>query len=104
MHRAAWPAAAEFAPLRAPDNDASFAAAKACLAAIHRHKTQASVSVARAVDSIRLAAHPSTVRVAEAVTGDVISAVRAASFELVEDDSLAAGEFAVRAAEFAARA
>ena len=104
VHRAAWPAAAEFAPLRAPADDASFAVAKACLAAIHRHKTQASVSVARAVDSIRLAAHPSTVRVAEAVTGDVISAVRAASFELVEDDSLAAGEFVVQAAEFAARA
>ena len=104
VHRAAWPAAAEFAALREPDDAASFAAAKACLAAIHRHKTQASVSLARAVDTIRLAAHPSTVRVAEAVTGDVISAVRAASFELVEDDSLAAGEFAVRAAEFAARA
>ena len=103
VHRAPWPAAAELASLREPDNDASFAAAKASLAAIHRHKTQASVSVARAIDSIRLAAHPSTLRVAEAVAGDVISAVRAESFELVEDASLAAGQFAVRAAEFAAR-
>ena len=103
VHRAAWPAAAEFTAVREPDNGGSFAAAKACLAAIHRHKTQASVSVARAVDSIRLTAHPSTIRVAEAVAGDVISAVRAESFELVEDDSLTAGQFAVRAAEFAAR-
>jgi valyl-tRNA synthetase len=103
VHRAAWPAAAEFAPLGEPADSDSFAVAKACLAAIHRHKTQAAVSVARAVDSIRLAAHPSTIRVAEAVAGDVISAVRAESFELVEDDSLAAGQFAVRAAEFAAR-
>ena len=103
VHRAAWPAAAEFAPLGEPADGDSFAVAKACLAAIHRHKTQAAVSVARAVDSIRLAAHPSTVRVAEAVAGDVISAVRAESFELVEDESLATGQFKVRAAEFAAR-
>ena len=103
VHRARWPDAAEFAPVAAPDHADSFAAANASLAAIHRHKTQAAVSVARAIDSIRLAAHPSTVRTAETVAADVISAVRAQSFELVEDASLDAGEFEVRGAEFAAR-
>ena len=103
VHRARWPAAAEFAPVAAPDSADSFAVAKASLAAIHRHKTQAAVSVARGIDSIQLAAHPSTLRTAETVAADVISAVRAQSFELVEDASLEAGEFEVRGAEFAAR-
>ena len=104
VHRAAWPDTAEFASLTLPASASSFAAAKASLASIHRYKTQASVSLARAIDSIQLAAHPSTIRTAEAVAADVMSAVRATSFELVEDDSLAAGQFTVRAAEFAVRA
>jgi valyl-tRNA synthetase len=103
VHRAAWPAAAEFAPLGEPADSDSFAVAKACLAAIHRHKTQAGVSVARAINSMQLAAHPGTIRTVEMVAGDVISAVRADSFELEEDDSLAEGQFVVRDAEFAAR-
>ena len=103
VHRAPWPAAAEFGAVRQPDSEHSFAAAKALLAAIHRHKTQAGVSVARAISSMQLAAHPGTIRAVEMVTGDVIAAVRAASFELVEDDALAEGQFAVRDAEFAAR-
>ena len=103
VHRAPWPAEREFSAVRQPDSDASFATAKACLAAIHRHKTQAGVSVARPINSMQLAAHPGTIRIVEMVTGDVISAVRAASFELEEDDSLAEGQVVVRNAEFAAR-
>ena len=103
VHRAPWPAEAEFDAFRQPDSDASFAAAKASLAAIHRHKTQSGVSVARAISSMQLAGHPGTVRAVEMVTADVISAVRAEGFELVEDDSLPDGQFVVRDAEFAAR-
>ena len=103
VHRAPWPTEREFSAVREPDSDASFATAKACLAAIHRHKTQAGVSVARAINSMQLAAHPGTIRTVEMVAGDVISAVRADSFELEEDNSLAEGQFVVRDAEFAAR-
>ena len=103
VHRAPWPTDAEFEGFRGPDSEASFGAAKASLAAIHRHKTQSGVSVARAISSMQLAAHPGTVRIVEMVTADVISAVRAEGFELVEDDSLPDGQFVVRDAEFAAR-
>ena len=103
VHRAPWPTEREFGAIREPDSAASFATAKACLAAVHRHKTQAGVSVARAISSMQLAAHPGTIRIVEMVTGDVISAVRAASFELEEDDSLGEGQIVVRNAEFAAR-
>jgi valyl-tRNA synthetase len=103
VHRAPWPTEREFSAVREPDSDASFATAKACLAAIHRHKTQSGVSVARPINSMQLAAHPGTIRIVEMVTGDVVSAVRAASFELEEDDSLGEGQVVVRNAEFAAR-
>ena len=103
VHRARWPAEAEFAAFRRPDSEASFAAAKSSLAAIHRHKTQSGVSVARAISSMQLAGHSGAIRAVEPVTADVISAVRAEGFELVEDDSLPDGQFVVRDAEFAAR-
>ena len=103
VHRAPWPTEREFSAVRQPDSDASFATAKACLAAIHRHKTQSGVSVARPINAMQLAAHPGTIRIVEMVTGDVVSAVRAASFELEEDDSLGEGQVVVRNTEFAAR-
>ena len=104
VHLASWPSEGELAEIPEPLNEGSFAAAKASLAAIHRHKTQASVSVARELATIELAANPATIRSAEEITPDVISAVRAQSFELVEDDELGLGEFEVRSAEFAAQA
>ena len=104
VHAAPWPTADELAVVAPPISDASFAAAKASLAAIHRHKTQASVSVARELATIELAANPATIRSAEEITSDVISAVRAHSFELVEDDQIDEGYFEVRSAEFAAQA
>ena len=52
---------------------------------------------------MQLAGHSTAIRAVEPVTADVISAVRAEGFELVEDDSLPDETFVVRDAEFAAR-
>ena len=104
VHTASWPSVEELAVVPPPISAASFDAAKASLAAIHRHKTQAAVSVARELATIELAANPATIRSAEEITADVISAVRAHSFELVEDDQIEEGDFEVRSAKFAAQA
>jgi valyl-tRNA synthetase len=101
VHTASWPTVAECDAAPPPSSGGSFAAAKTLLAAIHRHKSQASVSVARELETIELAANSTTIRSAEGITSDLISAVRAHSFELIEDDHIADGEFEVRAAKFA---
>lgn len=100
VHRSSWPVESELKSLKNPEHETSFNTAKAALAAIHRYKSQASVSVAKAIGSIQLAANSNTIIVMETVSSDVISAVRATSFELVEDDTIPFGQFSVQSVEF----
>src|SRR5204863_510990 len=56
IHAAPWPGAREFDPISAPADPASFEAAVGCLAAINKRKSEAGVSVGRAVVRLALAA------------------------------------------------
>jgi valyl-tRNA synthetase len=101
IHTAAWPCAADFEAIPAPDDAESFGVAVAALAAINKAKADAEVSMGREVESIQMAAAPATRTTLERVSADVIAAARVASHEWVEDTELEAGSFAVRTIVFA---
>jgi valyl-tRNA synthetase len=101
IHRAPWPAAADFAGIAAPGHAASFDVAVACLGAINKGKSEAGVSIGRGIRTLGLAANPPTLARLEPVLGDVMAAVRAESWNLAPDAALAEGVFAVSGLEFA---
>jgi len=103
VHLAAWPNAADFAEIAAPDHAASFDTAVATLAAINRAKADAEVSMGRGVAMLRLAVCPATLDVLEGVAGDVLAAARVSEHEFSTDASLEEGQCEVLAIEFAER-
>jgi valyl-tRNA synthetase len=103
IHRAPWPAAADFAAAPAPADAGSLDVAIACLAAINKAKADAAVSMGREVEALTLAAAPETLARLGRVAGDVLGAARVAHAERVADSALDASVFQVREARFAAR-
>jgi valyl-tRNA synthetase len=103
IHRAAWPGEADFAGIAPPDHAESFDVAVAALGTINKAKADAEVSMGRDVSSLRLAAAAETLSVLQGVADDVLAAARVASHAFEADESIAVGEFEVRAIEFAPR-
>ncbi len=95
IHRAPWPGAADFAGVAAPADPASFDAAVACLAAVNKGKSEASVSGGRVVTRLVAAANPATLDRLRPVAADVMSAARVEGHELRSDAVLADGAFAL---------
>ncbi|MGD2068895.1 MAG: valine--tRNA ligase [Gemmatimonadota bacterium] len=92
VHRAPWPSTGELAPVAAPEDPGSFAAAVEAIGAVRRHKTEVRVSLGAPIARLALAAAPDDRRRLERVREDVALAARASALELVEDPGLAPGE------------
>jgi valyl-tRNA synthetase len=101
IHRAPWPRAAEFQGVAAPEAPESLEVAIACLAAINKAKADAEVSMGREVESLELAASPSSLGRLARVAGDVFAAARVQQHVLAPDAALAERAFEVRKARFA---
>ena len=101
MHGTSWPGAADFEGVEAPHDEKSFETAVAALAAINKAKADAEVSMGREVEALTLATDPTTLSTLEGVVSDVLAAARVAEHQLVADDALDAGTFAVQAIAFA---
>src|SRR5207247_1100546 len=82
IHAAPWPGARELDPIPPPAEPASFEAAVGCLAAINKRKSEAGVSVGRAVVRLALAASPTTLTCLGPVAADVMAAARVAEYAL----------------------
>ena len=102
VHRAPWPDARDFEGIAPPDDAESFAAAVAAIAAVRRFKADAKVSLGAPLARVALAGAPEMATRLRAVTSDVSAAARAAELEVREDPGIAAGEFIVADAEWAA--
>jgi len=103
IHRAAWPGAADFAPVPPPASAASFDIAAACLAAVNKAKADAEVGMGREVETLTLRASPASLERLAPVQGDVVAAARCKEQRLVEDASLEEGVFEIADARFAER-
>jgi valyl-tRNA synthetase len=101
IHRAPWPGPADFRDVAAPAEPRSLDVAIACLAAINKAKADGEVSMGREVETLQLAASPSTFDPLARVAGDVFAAARVQQHELVPEPALADGVFEVREARFA---
>jgi valyl-tRNA synthetase len=101
IHRAPWPSEAELVELGGRGDAGVFDAAVACWNQINKRKSEAGVSIGRAVTQLTIAANASTLDKLRPAESDVMSAARAERHSLVADDAIADGEFEVRAAEFA---
>jgi valyl-tRNA synthetase len=102
IHRAPWPGSADFAAIPAPDHAGSFGLACAALAALHKAKADAAVSMGREILELRLLASPETLERIKPVLADVLAAARCHAHEL-EPADLEEGTFQVREARFAER-
>jgi valyl-tRNA synthetase len=103
VHRAAWPSAADFTGLRAPEaGGATFDAAVGFLEAVHRAKSQAGASVGRHLARLRVAASPATLRLFEGAKADAAAAARVERLDLGSRDGLDDGAFEVLECELAA--
>jgi valyl-tRNA synthetase len=91
VHRAAWPAAADFAGVPEPADPGCFDAAVACLTAINKAKSEGGVSVGRGVASVTLTAHPAMLARLEVVLGDVLAAARVEAHAVEPRATLADG-------------
>jgi valyl-tRNA synthetase len=103
VHRAAWPASADFAGLGAVEGGgATFDAAVGFLEAVHRAKSQAGASVGRHLARLRVAASPGTLRRFEYARADAVAAARVENHAVEGRDGLEDGAFEVLECELAA--
>ncbi|HTD26158.1 MAG TPA: class I tRNA ligase family protein, partial [Candidatus Elarobacter sp.] len=100
IHAAPWPGRRDFEQVAAPADPASFEAAVGCFAAINKRKSEAGVSVGRAVVRLALAAAPATLTRLGPVAADVMGAARVAEYALHPRAGLDSG-FEVVEVEFA---
>jgi valyl-tRNA synthetase len=101
IHRAAWPAAQDFAGIEPPADASSFDAAVALLATINKGKSEAGVSVGRAIRRLAVAANPATAGRLGAVAADVMAAARVEAYDLTARGGLGDGVFEVVTVDFA---
>ncbi len=101
IHKMSWPAVNDFAKVPPPAIPESFDLAIACLNAINKRKTEAEVSVARAIEHLVLAVNARTSSQIKSVLPDVMAATRVTSYIIQENNDLVDGEFAVLEAKFA---
>jgi len=101
IHRAPWPDRTELAAVEEPADPESFELAIAALAAIHKAKADAAVSMGREIDQLTLVATAATLERLKRVLPDVLAAGRCGAYDLVTED-LDDGVVAVRNAQFPA--
>ncbi len=95
VHRAPWPDVRDFAGIADPGDPRAFAMAVAAISAVRRHKTEARWSLGTPMGRLTLAGRDDDVASVYGVVDDVRGAARAAQLELVTDEGLEPGTFAV---------
>jgi valyl-tRNA synthetase len=95
IHRAPWPAAAEFACVPAEETGAAFDAACAFLDAVRRAKSASGATVGRQLARLRVAASPRTFDLLGPCLADLASAARAESDVLEAREGMEDGAFEV---------
>ncbi|MBL8220320.1 MAG: valine--tRNA ligase [Bryobacterales bacterium] len=91
IHKAPWPE-----PVALPANAGDvFETACAALSAINKSKSEAGVSVGRAITELQLAANAATAALFDKVKSDVLGAVRAHDCAVIIKDTLEANQFEV---------
>jgi valyl-tRNA synthetase len=103
IHRAPWPCEADFDGVPTPADPESFAVAAACWRAINKAKSDASVSMGRAVERLTIQANAATLEKLHPGLGDVLLAARCADHQLAERGALEDGVFEISDAVFAQR-
>jgi valyl-tRNA synthetase len=101
IHRAPWPDAAEFEATPVAADPQSFDAAVACFGAINKAKSEAGVSVGRAIGRLVVAASPATLARLRPVGADVMAAARVERHDVEARDGLDDGAFEVVEIAFA---
>jgi valyl-tRNA synthetase len=94
IHRAPWPGPADFEGIASGDV-AVFGTAAAFLECVHRTKSGAGASVGRHVARLRVASNAATAALLRPALADVQSAARVLEMGLIDDPSIADGEFQV---------
>ncbi len=101
IHRAAWPSAADFEGIDAPQDSGSYELAVACWTAVNKSKADAKVSAGRPIEKLSLAATPATLQRLAPVLSDVLAGARVQSHRLEEKPDLEEGAFEILDAVFA---
>jgi valyl-tRNA synthetase len=99
VHQARYPTAADFAGI-GEGRPELFDTAMAAQATVNQAKTNAKVSIARAITQIRLKAHPDTIKNLTAVQGDICGATKIEKLALIEDSTQEKNAFTVEHIEF----
>ncbi|MFO0647149.1 MAG: valine--tRNA ligase [Polyangiales bacterium] len=95
IHRAPWPSEREFAAAEGVSDAGLLGLAAHAMAVVNKRKSELGASVGRVVNSLALAGNASTLARLSAALGDLSSAVRADTVELVERAEMAEGELDV---------
>ncbi|MGB0680430.1 MAG: class I tRNA ligase family protein, partial [Polyangiales bacterium] len=95
IHRAAWPTCAELSAVAPPDHPSCLSLAAAALGAIHKHKSEAGVSIGRPITALTLTLHPDDEAALRAGLPDVLQASRASDATLQSDAAVERGTVTV---------
>ena len=101
IHKAAWPGAADFHGIDAPQAADSFDVAVACITELRKYKTEHGLSMARELEHVTLAGHPNTLAISQRVLGDVLAAIHVNAYALEPDPAMSENTFVVRDAAIA---
>jgi valyl-tRNA synthetase len=93
VHRAPWPAAADFHRVGPPERADSLERAGACFSAVNRAKSEVSAASGRVVESIVIRANAATLIADSELIEQATRAARCRSHRRIEDPALADGEY-----------
>lgn len=100
IHRAPWPGGADLAEYEARGSATFFETAVAAWSAVNKAKSEAGVSIGRAIEKLVVAANPATAANLRTVISDAMAGARAASYTVEENSTLEDGIFQVLEAKF----
>lgn len=95
IHIAPWPEKADFEDIAPAKDPALFDTAVACLATIHKARSQAGVSLAKPIEHLTLAGHPASLKQLRSALTDVLAATRTTRYTLQSQPELSQQQFAV---------
>jgi valyl-tRNA synthetase len=95
IHIAPWPGTADFEGIDLAKDPAVFDTAVACLAAIHKAKSRAGVSLAKPIKHLTLAGHPASLEQLQSALTDVLAATRTTQYTLKSQPELTEQQFMV---------
>jgi hypothetical protein len=95
IHIAPWPGDSDFEGIATPEQPLIFDTAAACLAAIHKAKSQAGISLAKPIKHLTLAGNPKSLKQLQPSIADVLAATRTENHTLEPNPELEDAQFTV---------